>query len=282
MFVNSFVTRVKCAFRDKEMIFWTLLFPLMLATLFYFCFANLDAADAFSPVKAAVVADGAYERDAGFRAALEEVSKEGENQLLELSSAETREKADALLENGDVDGYLTVENGKPKLTVKSDGLNQTILKSFLDQYLQMSATLNHIMERNPQAAQQGMWDDFMNQQQFTREISLSQAKTSRQLPYFYALLAMVCLYGSFQGLTSAFYLQANLSALGARRSVAPRKKLAMISADMLGSLAVHMVTMLLYSADGPGGKPGGHFFGRFGGRRFENQGGSENRDFNYP
>ena len=245
MFVNSFVTRVKCAFRDKEMIFWTLLFPLMLATLFYFCFANLDAADTFSPVKAAVVADGAYERDAGFRAALEEVSKEGENQLLELSSAETREEADALLENGDVDGYLTVENGKPKLTVKSDGLNQTILKSFLDQYLQMSATLNHIMERNPQAVQQGMWDDFMNQQQFTREISLSQAKASRQLPYFYALLAMVCLYGSFQGMTSAFYLQANLSALGARRSVAPRKKLAMISADMLGSLAVHMVTMLI-------------------------------------
>lgn len=77
MFITGFVTRIKCAFRDKEMIFWTLLFPVMLATLFYFCFSNLDSADAFSPVKTAVVADQDYRQAAGFQAALEEVSKEG-------------------------------------------------------------------------------------------------------------------------------------------------------------------------------------------------------------
>ena len=245
MFITGFVTRIKCAFRDKEMIFWTLLFPVMLATLFYFCFSNLDSADAFSPVKTAVVADQAYRQAAGFQAALEEVSKEGEDRLLQLTQVETREEADRLLEDGRVEGYLTIEDGAPKLTVRDDGLNQTILKSFLDLYLQISATAAHILERNPQAAQQGLLTDLMGQQEFTREISLSNAKPSHQLPYFYALIAMVCLYGSFQGLTSAFYLQANLSALGARRSMAPRKKLAMITADMLGSLAVHLLTMLV-------------------------------------
>ena len=245
MFITGFVTRIKCAFRDKEMIFWTLLFPVMLATLFYFCFSNLDSADAFSPVKTAVVADQDYRQAAGCQAALEEVSKEGEDRLLQLTRVETREEADRLLEDGRVEGYLTIEAGAPKLTVRDDGLNQTILKSFLDQYLQISATAAHILERNPQAAQQGLLTDLMEQQEFTREISLSNAKPSHQLPYFYALIAMVCLYGSFQGLTSAFYLQANLSALGARRSMAPRKKLAMITADMLGSLAVHLLTMLV-------------------------------------
>lgn len=245
MFITGFVTRIKCAFRDKEMIFWTLLFPVMLATLFYFCFSNLDSADAFSPVKTAVVTDQDYRQAAGFQAALEEVSKEGEDRLLQLTRVETREEADRLLEDGRVEGYLTIEAGAPKLTVRDDGLNQTILKSFLDQYLQISATAAHILERNPQAAQQGLLTDLMEQQEFTREISLSNAKPSHQLPYFYALIAMVCLYGSFQGLTSAFYLQANLSALGARRSMAPRKKLAMITADMLGSLAVHLLTMLV-------------------------------------
>ena len=245
MFITSFVTRIKCAFRDKGMIFWTLLFPMMLATLFYFCFSNLDSADAFSPVKTAVVADQAYRQAAGCQAALEEVSKEGEDRLLQLTQVETREEADRLLEDGRVEGYLTIEDGAPKLTVRDDGLNQTILKSFLGQYLQISATAAHILEKNPQAAQQGLLSDFMEQQEFTREISLSNAKPSHQLPYFYALIAMVCLYGSFQGLTSSFYLQANLSALGARRSMAPRKKLAMITADMLGSLAVHLLTMLV-------------------------------------
>ena len=80
----------------------------MLATLFYFLLRQPGRGGYVFPVKAAVVADGAYERDAGFRAALEEVSRKGKTSF-ELSSAETREEADALLENGDVDGYLTVE-----------------------------------------------------------------------------------------------------------------------------------------------------------------------------
>ena len=88
---------------------------------------------------------------AGFQAALEEVSKEGEDRLLQLTRVETREEADRLLEDGRVEGYLTIEAGAPKLTVRDDGLNQTILKSFLDQYLQISATAAHILERNPAA-----------------------------------------------------------------------------------------------------------------------------------
>ena len=111
MFITSFVTRIKCAFRDKGMIFWTLLFPVMLATLFYFCFSNLDSADAFSPVKTAVVADQAYRQAAGFQAALEGVSKEGEDRLLQLTRVKTREEADRLLEDGRVEGYLTIEDG---------------------------------------------------------------------------------------------------------------------------------------------------------------------------
>ena len=60
----------------------------MLATLFYFCFSNLDSADAFSPVKTAVVADQDYRQAAGFQAALEEVSKVGEDRLLQLTWVE--------------------------------------------------------------------------------------------------------------------------------------------------------------------------------------------------
>ena len=56
---------------------------------------------------------------------------------------------------------------------------------------------------------------------------------------------MVCLYGSFQGLTSSFYLQANLSLWEQEDPWRPEKKLAMITADMLGSLAVHLLTMLV-------------------------------------
>jgi hypothetical protein len=39
--------RLKCFLKDRQMIFWTLAFPLLLATLFNLAFANLSEIDTF-------------------------------------------------------------------------------------------------------------------------------------------------------------------------------------------------------------------------------------------
>ena len=150
MFANIYVGRLKCGLRDKDTVFWTWIFPILLATLFYFSFARLDTAITFSPVPAAVVTDSAYQEAETFRQVLEEVSREGESQMLSLTCVNTVEEADQLLDSGKIDGYILVETA-PKLVVKNDGLNQTILKSFLDQYQQTVSSMGHILEQNPQA-----------------------------------------------------------------------------------------------------------------------------------
>ena len=65
------------------------------------------------------------------------------------------------------------------------------------------------------------------------------------LNYFYALIAMSCLYGSFWGMRNTTEIQADLSALGARRSIAPTHKLKAVSSDILAALVIHFSEILI-------------------------------------
>ena len=83
MFKHIYITRLKCLLRDKEMIFWSLLFPIVLALLFNVAFSGLNEHESFDPVSIAVVRDSAYEADSAFREALRSASA-GADKLFDL------------------------------------------------------------------------------------------------------------------------------------------------------------------------------------------------------
>ena len=251
MFWNQYIYRLRVSVRTWDTLFWTWVFPLLLATLFFFAFSRLDSADAFAPIPAAVVADEAYQADPAFSGTLDAVSAEGEGRLLLLTRAASVQEADALLDKGAVTGYFRLDaQGVPCLIVKEDGLNQTILKSFLDEYRQTAASLSRVARENPDALPAAI-AAISRGADYTQEFSLSAARPSATVNYYYALLAMVCLYGSFTGMDIITYLQANLSPLGARRSLAPVKKMKMVLADLLSGFTIHsacLLTTLAYIA----------------------------------
>ncbi len=130
MFMHIYKYRLKKLLRTKEMIFWTLAFPILLSVFFHLAFQNLDRAEAFDPIATAVVADAAYQENSFFQEVLKDVSS-GEEPLLTYSEVSLKE-AETLLENGDIYGYFLV--GNPiAMTVKTSGLSQNILRLFLDQ-----------------------------------------------------------------------------------------------------------------------------------------------------
>ena len=241
MFWNIFSKRILCSVRDRETIIWTWIFPLMLATLFSAAFTNLDIAGQFSTMPIAVIDNDAYRRDAYFQAAINSVSSEGGERLFDLRLLPDIGEADAFLDNGEIDGYIIIDDA-PMLIVSGSGLRQTIIKNFLDRYLQTSsAAQNLIMQRPDAAAELGA---LLSPIKHTEEISLSENPPTSRVGYFYALLAMVCMYGGFQGLTSVTYLQANLSPLGARRTMVPSGRLRMVFYDLMGGLTVQLLCLL--------------------------------------
>lgn len=244
MFGHLFIYRLKCMARDKTLIFWTLLYPIVMGTFFFFAFGHLAKEGEFKPIRVAVVDSAAYQADIPLRSMLDALSKPGKSQLLDIRVSKA-EAAEELLEEGDVDGIINVQ-GAIGLIVRESGLNQSVLKDVLDGYVQTSSTATRILRQNP-AAGPGLFSDLQRHTHCTVQTSFSDAPPNNVLNYFYALIAMTCMFGSFLGFKNATQTQANLSDQALRRSVAPTHKLAVILSDTAASLviAVTEVWMLL-------------------------------------
>lgn len=241
MFWNIYSKRLLSSIRNKDQLIWIWAFPLILATLFYFCLSSVAEADHLETVPTGVVTDAAYEENPIFDQVLDQVGS-GKDALLKITKYTQEEKADTALEKGDIDGYIRLKDNAPELVVKQEGMNQTLLKSFLDRYVQTEGNIRAVMEKNPGYAFDA--EEIMEGISLTENMSLSSQPNNPTLNYYYALIAMVCMYGGMQGLMSITYLQGNLSSLGARRMMAPLGRMGVIFCDMLGSITVHMMSLL--------------------------------------
>lgn len=241
MFGSIYRKRVLSSLRSKEMLIWTWIFPILLATLFYFAFSKLDSAEQWSQIPVGIVADSEYQKNQIFSQVIGSLSEEGDSQLLLAEMVDTLEEGKSLLREEKAEAVIYLENGSPKLLAKENSWNASILKGVLDRYCQTEAAIYQLLEQNP--GNMELLSEFLSTKVLTKEASLTENPPTDTLGYYFALLAMVCLYGGFQGLESIYSIQANLSPLGARRSLAPVKKFRMVFVDLLGGLTVHMMGM---------------------------------------
>lgn len=183
--------RMKCLLRDRETVFWTMVFPLLLATMFHFAFGHLVGDTvSFEPVKVAVVDSPAYQNEVFLKEMLGALSAPGDGQVLDLTIADETE-AQRLLSEGEVVGVITVgedglgspvggegaRSGSVRLTVAQSGLNQSILKAILDDYLHSYATVYSIVSQNPTALG-GLIERLYSRSSYTRQVSYSEAVLS--------------------------------------------------------------------------------------------------------
>ena len=239
--------------RDLPIMFWALAFPLILATLFYFSFgrAGLSATgeSAWESVKVCVIDHSpdssendrvsASDSSAAFSSFLQSMDGDALNILPSASEKEALQ----MLDEGTIAGIYYV-NETPSLTVGKNGLNESILTTILDTYNQNAAIFKKIAETHPEnlpAAIQSIQDD----RQLIRETTLGGETLDPSVQYFFALIAYACLSGAFLGVRASFDSQANLTALGARRSVTPTHKLTLILIDMLVLVTIHFANIMI-------------------------------------
>lgn len=244
MFGHIFVTRLKCLIRDKQLVFWSLVFPILLATLFKIAFSNLSSSEIFKAIDIAVVDNQYYKNNEGFKGAMEQVSKAGEDKLFNVTFAE-EDKAEELLKNSKIEGYIYL-NPDINLVVKSSGLNQTIIKSYLDNYKQIESTIAGIAKENPQAMMNtALMEDISSYKEYTKEISPSRGEPDTILNYFYSLIAMACLYGGFLGLKEITDIQADLSKRAARVNMVPVHKMKVFIYSFSAAFMVQFAQILI-------------------------------------
>lgn len=224
--------------KNFNAIFWSLFFPLILGTLFYFAFGQIDEAD-FEAVPAAVVAG--EDADTVFMDFLKSIS-DSEEPLIQLKEMSQTEAAEAL--NSHKISGIFVVNEAPSLTVSRNGLEESILQSLLESYENGKKTLTTVALTHPEGMEAAI-EQMSEYTELVQQVSLGGKTTDGNAQFFYALIAMACLYGAFIGFGSAITLQANLTALAARRCVTPTHKLTLIVSEMLSSFLLHFFNLLV-------------------------------------
>ncbi len=242
MFFHLLKYKLKALFRQMSLVGWVFAFPIALGTFFFLSFGSIMNSEEydFSPVPVAFVSVNSA--DKMFETVLDDLSKESENQLFQVTKTD-KESAEELLKKGDIDGILSAS---PELSVivSGKGLNQTIIKSFLESYLKHQNVLEQIGSIHPERFAAAM-DILTRENSYNKEISLANTKMDNLSQYFFALIAMTCLYGSIIGRKCVEDIQADLSALGARRETSPAHKLTVICADFCGCVIVNFSSVLL-------------------------------------
>lgn len=240
--LNSYIYRLKCIVRDKQTMFWTLLFPILLGTLFNMAFSKLTSSENFTKIKIAVVENEEFRKNTDFIKAIQSVSASekaaDKNNLFHVSYT-SKDDADMLLADNNIQGYIYFDNGL-KLVVTKSGIYQSILKSFIDDYLQTSSTVITIISKDSASMNNGTINEALKRSDYLKEVSVGKSAPNTTVNYFYTLIAMACLYGGFWGLKEVTAIQANLSSQGARISISPYSKLKVFATAIFAAITVQL------------------------------------------
>lgn len=239
--MHLFKYELKILLRDRILVFWTMIFPLLLATFFNLAFSNLTSSENFKAIDLAVVQQQEKE---DFKTVITSLSKDDENKLVNIQYT-TKQKAQYLLEEEEISGYYIIDKDI-EVVVNSSGINQTILKTIVDEYYQTTSTYTNIYQLNPQVFMSGVLekvdlskDNFQEQNENNLDLTVI---------YFYTLIGMTCLYAGFWGLKVTNKTEANLSRKGTRVAISPTNKWKTLLVGMLAGFIIHYFDMLVLMA----------------------------------
>lgn len=242
MFLRTYVYSLLCSVRQKYQLFWCIAFPILLGTLFKVSFGDMNETQyMFHQIPVAYVeCDEAQEE---FGSLLKQL--ESDEELIELKKVEEKE-AEELLRNDEVKGIF--KNGAEiVLVVKEEGIDASILKSIQEQYEQIVTAFTNIAKEHPEKLEVAA-EEIDKQWNYLKEGNVADGDMDMMKDYFYALIAMNCLYGCFSGLSCAVAFKANLSALAARRVVASTNRFAILLPEILAKITAQFICSMIGAA----------------------------------
>lgn len=251
MFIRDFLYTIKILMRAKVSIFWTLVFPILLATFMYMAFGNIYEQDEmFRNIKVAVVTED--ESANGLNYMLDALS-DGDDALLSVARM-SESDAEKSLADEEIEGIIYTDD--VRLTVAESSVNASILETVLSEYKQYEHALKDIY-KNGIGLQQYMSgtsgvDDMSNlveklseQRSYYTEKASTEGSQNVYNNYFYAIFAMSCLFASLSSIGMMNNLQANVSATGKRKNVSPQRKMTFVLAEFAALLLIHFVVEVI-------------------------------------
>ena len=227
MFFHNLKYSLKSLIKNKGLLFWTFLFPLLMATLFNMAFGNWVESEKFESIDIAIIKNSYYEDNEVAKRVFESISS-GEDRVFNITYV-SDDVALKLLKDDKITGYIKYYDGGSDITVKSNGVSATIIKSVVDEIDTYNVMFNDLVEKEltssfdiDKAVTEAI-NRIENIQVKTKDVSVK--KLDIAVIEYYSLLSMTCLYGGFIALTCISNSLASISSRGKRVEVAPTKSL---------------------------------------------------------
>jgi ABC-2 type transport system permease protein len=243
--MQQFIYQMKRILRNPNILFWAMAFPIILGTLFYFMFGNIENASLFAEIPVGIVEK---EENTVFVDMMEQIEIEDGVPMFQVSRFDTREAAELALREESIQGIVLIQGEDIDMVVKESSTAASLLKTFLDQYQQNMTLLEDMAVSQPEKVEALAAGLYQGSTIEVQPIALKGQDKSPYTQYFYALLAMACLIASSIGINIGINIQADQSALGARRNVAPTKKMHQLLIDFAAYLIVYCVMMTIVVA----------------------------------
>ena len=254
MFIHNLKYTIKTLFKNKVLIFWTFAFPIVLGLFFNMAFSNIEKDEKLQVFDIAVVNNNAFQKEKIYQDALKKL-EHGKDKLFNIKYV-SQKKANKLLNNSDIKGYIIFKNDKPEVVIKENGTYQTIIKFVITEINQNKIMIENLSKKevedeiangNFSIDQEKIVDNILNKIKSEKvELqNISNSNLSYMQIEYYTLIAMACMYGGMLGLTAINNSLANMSSKGKRISVSPNKKSVIVLSSAIGSYIVSLVGLVL-------------------------------------
>lgn len=248
MFWHNLKYSLKILFRNKALLFWTFIFPIILGTFFKLAFSNIENSEELKTIDIVVIDSDNYQNNVIFKDALLELSKEPKLFNLKVTDLNNAKK---MLEDNKISGYLTFEQGAVDITINRNGINETIIKYVVDEIQSESLIINDLVNRA--LSEENNKDKPINYEKIYQEaLSISQDNaiklnniSNSNLSYtmieYYTLIAMSALYGALISMFIINKTNPTTDSVGKRVSVSSISKSSLIISGLLASYIVQLI-----------------------------------------
>ena len=243
MFFNILGKQLKMGLRNKGNIFWTLMYPIILGTLFYIAFGSIFENFIAEPIKTAVVFDTDDEAITKSTKEFLEGLKSGDMNLLDISYMEYDE-AEALLKDDEkINGIINVNaDGMLSLDILNNGVRSTIQQSIVTAYNQSLELIKKVAAEHPENLQE-LIKSLSKDTSYVTSKNLAGDNKDPYVNYFYNLIVMAAMFAALNSVRIGNASQANMSKVGARANVAPVKRITFQAAGLISSYIVQVATV---------------------------------------
>ena len=236
--LRIYISYRKKIFRTKTVVFWGLAFPLILGTLFYFAFSSIYGGQSSKTMKVAIVGENAEEHP--FVKVLQELTYDNGSKMMDITFTDEAEGLEMLNNNAGGDpvakavfgqssnknedgsetknviGIIKLESDtEVSLVIAENDMYQSILSGIVSAYRAKTDLIKDSVSRGQEALAKAIESTSKDIEYITGKGTAGDNKDP-YVPYFYNLIAMMCMLGSTTVLEMIVSLQPNCSATGLR------------------------------------------------------------------